>query len=318
MSSLANENFNVGGTGGALFSDNAAARAAAGGGTQRPRQTSSQAAAATAGEVYNAPQGLPDWKQPEYDDDDEIDPLKVRDTGANTVGPSFLSKFFPDAVSQSLALGKAFYLTFFAAFGSLFPLMAVYFKQLGMDASQCGFLIGVRPIVEYLATPLWSKMSDRFQKGKIMLIIAVTSWIVFTMPVGFVRPPVVSCKYWNGTQFLLKLPNYVERRKRDAAIASGGSGGSEWLTAAAAALTLNAAGGLPRVNRYHDVGDAPWVLNERQIRRRDHTDRPNEYVCAGSIDRSKSSSISGNEKLHLAAVGRWARSTPCQACLLRR
>jgi hypothetical protein len=57
-----------------------------------------------------------------------------------------------------------------------------------------------RPIVEYMATPLWSKMSDRFQKGKIMLIIAVASWILFTLPVGFVRPPVVSCKYYNGTQ----------------------------------------------------------------------------------------------------------------------
>ena len=31
-----------------------------------------------------------------------------------------------------------------------------------MDAAQCGFLIGVRPIVEYLATPFWHGISDRF------------------------------------------------------------------------------------------------------------------------------------------------------------
>ena len=30
-----------------------------------------------------------------------------------------------------------------------------------MDAAQCGFLIGVRPIIEYLATPFWHGMSDR-------------------------------------------------------------------------------------------------------------------------------------------------------------
>jgi hypothetical protein len=29
-----------------------------------------------------------------------------------------------------------FYFFFFAAFGSLFPLISVYFKQLGMDAAQ--------------------------------------------------------------------------------------------------------------------------------------------------------------------------------------
>ncbi len=35
-------------------------------------------------------------------------------------------------------------------------------QGLGMDAAQCGFLIGVRPIIEYLATPFWHGMSDRW------------------------------------------------------------------------------------------------------------------------------------------------------------
>ena len=35
------------------------------------------------------------------------------------------------------------------------------FQGLGMDAAQCGFLIGVRPIIEYLATPFWHGISDR-------------------------------------------------------------------------------------------------------------------------------------------------------------
>ena len=32
-----------------------------------------------------------------------------------------------------------------------------------MDAAQCGLLVGVRPIIEYLATPFWHGMSDRYQ-----------------------------------------------------------------------------------------------------------------------------------------------------------
>ncbi len=41
-----------------------------------------------------------------------------------------------------------------------------------------------------------------------MLLVAVMSWVLFTLPIGFVRPPVVSCKYHNGSQYLLKMPEY--------------------------------------------------------------------------------------------------------------
>ena len=83
-------------------------------------------------------------------------------------------------IKNEMHVAKAFYFLFFGAFGSLFPLLAVYFKVfffskhfpseivsspihqgLGMDAAQCGFLIGVRPIIEYLATPFWHGISDR-------------------------------------------------------------------------------------------------------------------------------------------------------------
>ena len=49
-----------------------------------------------------------------------------------------------------------------------------------------------------------------------MLLIAIISWIFFTLPIGFLHPPVVSCKLNNGTHYLLKLPkgfsqNYIEK-----------------------------------------------------------------------------------------------------------
>ena len=49
----------------------------------------------------------------------------------------------------------------------------------------------------------------RFQKGKVLLMMAVTSWILFTLPLGFIHPPVVSCKWYNSTsgKFMLKDPN---------------------------------------------------------------------------------------------------------------
>ena len=59
----------------------------------------------------------------------------------------------------------------------------------GMDAAQAGMLAGIRPMIEYLATPFWNKIANRFQKGKMMLLIAVASWIIFTLPIGFIHPP---------------------------------------------------------------------------------------------------------------------------------
>jgi len=38
--------------------------------------------------------------------------------------------------------------------------------------------------------------------------MTVASWILFTLPVGFIHPPVVSCKFWNGSTYLLQEPGY--------------------------------------------------------------------------------------------------------------
>lgn len=72
----------------------------------------------------------------------------------------FLQMIF-DVANQELLLAKIFYFFFYSAFGSLFPLMAVYFKQMGMNSGQCGILIGVRPFVEFLSTPFWTGLADK-------------------------------------------------------------------------------------------------------------------------------------------------------------
>ena len=94
----------------------------------------------------------------------------------------------------------------------------------------------------------------RFQAGKVLMLLAITSWVAFTLPIGYIHPPVVryfssdmlrffltihfyiqvlshltiiiihnslsSCKAWNGSRYLLQEPKYtrehenLERRKR--------------------------------------------------------------------------------------------------------
>ncbi|XP_023225634.1 major facilitator superfamily domain-containing protein 6-like [Centruroides sculpturatus] len=119
------------------------------------------------------------------------------------------------SVNQDLLISKTFYFFFFSAFGSLFPLLAVYFKQLGMNATQSGILIGIRPFVEFLSAPLWGNMADRFRKGKMMLLLSLASWIVFTLALAFIHPPASSCVTFNTTHHILYHPD-AERSKRSA------------------------------------------------------------------------------------------------------
>jgi hypothetical protein len=42
--------------------------------------------------------------------------------------------FFGRSVPREIFFARLFYLLYFASFGSLFPLFAIYFKQLGLSA----------------------------------------------------------------------------------------------------------------------------------------------------------------------------------------
>ncbi|XP_054707105.1 major facilitator superfamily domain-containing protein 6-like [Uloborus diversus] len=117
-------------------------------------------------------------------------------------------------LNQDLLIAKTFYFFFFSAFGSLFPLLAVYFKQMGMNPTQSGLLIGVRPFVEFLAAPFWGSMADRFRKGKIMLLFSLLSWIVFTLALAFIQPPASSCVLYNETHHVLFVPEKSSNNPR--------------------------------------------------------------------------------------------------------
>lgn len=127
-------------------------------------------------------------------------------------GKSDILEMIFGTVDSELLVVKSFYFCFYSAFGSLFPLMGVYFKQMGMNASQCGFLIGSRPFVEFLSAPFWGTLADRWQKGKLLLLASLAAWIIFTVPLGSIQPPVTSCMETKNNTFLLKTPDVATSR----------------------------------------------------------------------------------------------------------
>lgn len=94
----------------------------------------------------------------------EVDPEKygpAKDATHKIRGKSDVLEYIFGGVDQELLMVKTFYFFFYSAFGSLFPLMGVYFKQMGMNAGQCGLLIGSRPFIEFLSAPFWGSYADR-------------------------------------------------------------------------------------------------------------------------------------------------------------
>ncbi|KAG9349184.1 hypothetical protein JZ751_029508 [Albula glossodonta] len=102
-------------------------------------------------------------------------------------------------IDNHLLISKVFYFFFYAAYGSLHPLLAVYYKQLGMSPSQSGLLVGIRYFIEFCSAPFWGVVADRFKRGKAVLLFSVLCWIVFNCGIGFVKPAEMFCVEKNPT-----------------------------------------------------------------------------------------------------------------------
>ncbi|EAA08483.4 major facilitator superfamily domain-containing protein 6 [Anopheles merus] len=148
----------------------------------------------------------------------EVDPTlypQAKESTHKIRGKSDILEMLFGSVDQELLPVKTFYFFFYSAFGSLFPLMGVYFKQMGMNPGQCGLLIGTRPFVEFLSAPFWGSYADRCKKGKMLLLASLAAWIIFTLPLGFIQPPATSCiERKNATDFELRTPQVPRILKR--------------------------------------------------------------------------------------------------------
>lgn len=100
-------------------------------------------------------------------------------------------------VNPQLLVSKVFYFFFYSAYGSLHPLLALYYRQLGMTPTQSGLLVGIRYFIEFCSAPFWGVVADRFKKGKVVLVFSVLCWLVFNCGIGIVQPANIKCKEEN-------------------------------------------------------------------------------------------------------------------------
>ncbi|XP_022787271.1 major facilitator superfamily domain-containing protein 6-like [Stylophora pistillata] len=112
-------------------------------------------------------------------------------------------------INRDLLVYKAFYFFFLSGFGSIFPYLPVYFRQIGLPASQVGLLLGLRPIVQFASAPFWAIMADKYKKRKSVLVMSVLSWLIMTLTLAFVEPTNEICEIQQGNNSHRHVYNYT-------------------------------------------------------------------------------------------------------------
>lgn len=102
-------------------------------------------------------------------------------------------------VDRTLLTYKVFYFLFFAGFGSTFPYLTVYFKQIGLTASYVGTLSGIRPLVQFFSGPFWAYLADKYRSRKLVLCMSVVAWLIFTLALAFPHSKKSTCETINST-----------------------------------------------------------------------------------------------------------------------
>lgn len=66
---------------------------------------------------------------------------------------------------------STYYFFFFFGMGVTFPLMGIYFDEIGLSGSQLGVIMAVGPVIAIVAQPIWGMICDHYNNPKKVLII---------------------------------------------------------------------------------------------------------------------------------------------------
>ena len=84
-------------------------------------------------------------------------------------------------INRSLLYCKLFYFCYNAALGALWPYIPLYFRQLFLTPRQAGTIVASRTFIQFLCTPFWSGIAEKYNRHKMILLLAVMAWLLSTM-----------------------------------------------------------------------------------------------------------------------------------------
>ena len=83
---------------------------------------------------------------------------------------------------------KVVFFACYGAFACLYTFIPLYFKQLGLSASQTGILVGLRPLCQAIGAPFWGILADKFKRRKVILFLGSSAWLIKNMLIIVIRP----------------------------------------------------------------------------------------------------------------------------------
>lgn len=77
------------------------------------------------------------------------------------------------AIHKQLWISKLAYFSYFGAMAGVMPFLTLYYDQMGLSAAEIGLLVGITPVLNFIAAPLWGGLADATQKHKPLLLLAI-------------------------------------------------------------------------------------------------------------------------------------------------
>ena len=72
-----------------------------------------------------------------------------------------------------MLLPKTFYFFYYGAGASLFPFLALYYRELGLSGREIGWLLGLKPLVSLFSASLWGGVADATRRHLQLLLVAI-------------------------------------------------------------------------------------------------------------------------------------------------
>lgn len=104
----------------------------------------------------------------------------------------FCFKFI--CVNRKFLVFKVFYFCYWGVVGLFFLFLGVYFKQLGMNLSLSGILVGCCLMVEFFSVLFLGFLVDCLNKWKFLMIFLLMCWIFFNFLLVFIKLVFVMCR----------------------------------------------------------------------------------------------------------------------------
>ncbi|XP_071948683.1 major facilitator superfamily domain-containing protein 6-like protein A [Antedon mediterranea] len=81
-----------------------------------------------------------------------------------------------------------FFTVLYSGRGSLLPFLTLYFRQLGLSATQTGILFGGKSLVAFWTGPAWTRCAGRYKKKRIILMMALFMAIAGNLGLTLIPP----------------------------------------------------------------------------------------------------------------------------------